>query len=155
MGSGAGFPSSQRRNIKRAHDKAYLWFRRNESKSLSIDILSIVLLFFLHLLTSTVQILIPEIVNAIQTTALILVSFIALSVVWKGTVPLIICVLGLVLIHNSVILPYYSDPQPGVAIFGDMKFTWTLYSPTAVSVGASMNFFLGLSMVAFSIIIAS
>jgi len=154
MGSSAGFPSSQRRNFKRAHDKVYLWFRRNESKLLSIDILSIVLLFFLHLLTSTVQILIPEIVNAIQTTALILVSFIALSVVWKGTVPLIICVLGLVLIHNSVILPYYSDPQPDVAIFGDMKFTWTLYSPTAVSVGASMNFFLGLSMVAFSIIIA-
>lgn len=154
MGSGARFPSSPRRDSKRTHNKVFLWFQRNESKLLAIDIVCIVFLFFLHLLTSTVQILIPEIVNAIQTIALILVSFIALSVVWKGSVPIIICVLGIVLIHNSVILPYYSDPQPGVAIFGDMKFTWTLYSTTAVSMGASMNFFLGLSMVAFSIIIA-
>jgi hypothetical protein len=113
-----------------------------------------VILFFLHLVTSTFQILLPEIVNAIQAIALLLVSFIALSVVWKGAVPIIICVLGIVLIHNSVILPYYSDPQPGVAMLGDMKFTWTLFSPTAVSMGASMNFFLGLSMVAFGIMIA-
>jgi len=135
-------------------NKAFLWFQRNESKLLALDIVCVVILFFLHLVTSTVQILLPEIVNAIQAVALLLVSFIALSVVWKGAVPIIICVLGIVLIHNSVILPYYSDPQPGVAVFGDMKFTWTLFSPTAVSMGATMNFFLGLSMVAFGIMIA-
>ena len=154
MGSGAGFPTSQRRDIKRTLNQAYLWFQRNESRMLAIDIVCIVILFFLHLITSTVQVLIPEIINAIQAIALILVSFVALSVVRKGTVPIIICLLGIVLIHNSVILPYYSEPQPGVASLGEMKFTWTLYSPTAVSMGASMNFFLGLSMVAFSIIIA-
>jgi hypothetical protein len=154
MGSGAGSSTSRRRNSKRAHDKAYLWFRRNESKLLATDIVCIVLLFFLHLFTSTFQTFMQEIVNAIQIAAILLISFIALSVVWKGTVPLIICVLGIVLIHNSVILPYYSEPQPGEATFGDVKFTWTLYSPTTVSMAASMNFFLGLSMVAFSIIIA-
>jgi hypothetical protein len=141
-------------SIKKAYSKAYLWFQRNESKLLAADIICIVLLFFLHLFTSTFQILIREIINAIQIVAIMLVSFLALSVVWKGIVPLIICFLGIVLIHNSVILPYYSEPQPEEASFGEVKFMWTLYTPTAVSTAASMNFFLGLSMVAFSIIIA-
>ena len=154
MGAGAGSSTSWRRNSNRAHGKAYLWFRRNESKLLATDIICIVLLFFLHLFTSTFQTVIQEIVNGIQIAAIVLVSFIALSVLWKGSVPLIICVLGIVLMHNSVILPYYSEPQPGEASFGDVKFTWTLFSPAAVSMGASMNFFLGLSMVVFSIIIA-
>jgi hypothetical protein len=154
MGSGTGNPSSQRSNRKQMQNKAFFWFQRNESKLLALDIVCVVILFFLHLITSSLQILLPEIVNAIQVVTLLLVSFIALSVVWKGAVPIIICVLGIVLIHNSVILPYYSDPQPGAAVFGDMKYTWTLFSPTAVSMGATMNFFLGLSMVAFGIMIA-
>jgi hypothetical protein len=154
MGSEAGSPSSQRRSSGKAHSKAYLWFRRNETKLLATDIVCIVLLFFLHLFTSTFQIFMQEIVNAIQIAAIMLVSFIALSVICKGAVPIIICVLGIVLIHNSVILPYYSEPQPGEASFGDVTFKWTLYTPTTVSTAASMNFFLGLLMVAFSIIIA-
>jgi hypothetical protein len=154
VGSRPRSSTSGRGNSKRAYSKAHLWFERNESKLLATDIVCIVLLFFLHLFTSTFQTFIQEVVTAIQIAAIMLISFIALSVLSKGTVPLIICVLGIVLIHNSVILPYYSEPQPGEAYFGDVKFTWTLYSPTAVSMGASMNFFLGLSMVAFSIIIA-
>lgn len=154
MGSEAGSPSSQGRRSRKAHSKAYLWFRRNETKLLATDIVCIVLLFFLHLLTSTFQILIQDIMNAIQVATILLISFITLSVIWKGTVPVIICVLGIVLIHNSVILPYYSEPQPGEASFGDVTFRWTLYTPTAVSMGSSMNFLLGLLMVGFSIIIA-
>jgi hypothetical protein len=154
MGSEAGSPSSQRRNNRKARSKAYLWFRRNETKLLATDIVCIVLLFFLHLLTSTFQIFMQEMINAIQIATIMLISFIALSVIWKGIVPIIICVLGIVLIHNSVILPYYSEPQPGEASFGDVTFRWTLYTPTAVSMGASMNFLLGLLMVGFSIIIA-
>ncbi|HEY7160725.1 MAG TPA: hypothetical protein VH815_05665, partial [Acidobacteriota bacterium] len=87
-------------------NKAFFWFQRNESKLLALDIVCVVILFFLHLITSSLQILLPEIVNAIQVVTLLLVSLIALSVVWKGAVPIIICVLGIVLIHNSVILPY-------------------------------------------------
>jgi hypothetical protein len=152
MGSGGGFSTSWR-NSRRAQGKAYLWFRRNESKLLAMDVICVVLLLFLHLLTSTFQTFAQEIVNGIQISAIILSFFLVLSVVWKGTVPLIICLLGIVLIHNSVILPYYSEPQPGQAYLGDVKFTWTLYSPAAVSMAASMNFFLGLSMVALSIIL--
>jgi hypothetical protein len=146
--------SHPRSSIKKAYSKAHLWFQTNESKLVATDIICIVLLFFLHLFTSTFQILIREIVNAIEIVVIMLVSFLALSFVSKGIVPIIICFLGIVLIHNSVILPYYSEPQPGEASFGEVKFTWTLYTPTAVSTGASMNFFLGISMVAFSVIIA-
>jgi hypothetical protein len=154
MGSEAGYPSWQGRRSRKTYAKAYVWFQRNEAKLLATDIVCIVLLFFLHLLTSTFQIFIQEIMNAIQAAAIVLISFIALSVIWKGIVPIIICVLGIVLIHNSVILPYYSEPQPGEASFGDVTFRWTLYTSTAVSMGSSMNFLLGLLMVGFSIIIA-
>jgi hypothetical protein len=155
MAVGDGSPFRPNRRISnKATDRVYLWFQRNESKLLATDIVCIIVLFFLHLFPSTFQFFIQENVNAIQIAAIVLVSSIALSVVWKGIVPMVICVLGIVLIHNSLILPYYSEPQPGEASFGEVKFTWTLYTPTAVSMGASMNFFLGVSMVIFSIIIA-
>jgi hypothetical protein len=152
-GEGGSF-SPNRQNSKKASGRAHLWFQRNESKLLATDIVCIILLFFLQLFPSTFQFFVQENVNGIQLAAIMLVSPIALSVVWKGIVPIVICVLGIVLIHNSVILPYYSQPQPGEASFGEMKFRWTLYTPTAVSMGAGMNFFLGVSMVVFSIIIA-
>ncbi len=154
MGAGAGSSPPGRRNSNQAKTKAYLWFQRNGSKLVATDIICIVLLFILYLFPSTLPLFIDESVNGIQIAAIILVSFIAISVIWKGIVPGVICVLGIVLIHNSVILPYYSEPQPGEASFGDVKFRWTLYTPTAVSTGAGMNFFLGVSMVTFSIIVA-
>jgi hypothetical protein len=154
MGAGAGSSPPERRNSNQAKAKAYLWFQRNGSKLVATDIICIVLLFILYLFPSRLPLFIDENVNGIQIAAIILVSFIAISVIWKGIVPGVICVLGIVLIHNSVILPYYSEPQPGEASFGEVKFTWTLYTPTAVSIGAGLNFFLGVSMITFSIIMA-
>ena len=154
MGAGAGSSPPGRRNSNQAKAKAYLWFQRNGSKLVAIDIICIVLLFFLYLFPSILPPFTDESINLIQIAAIILVSFIAISVIWKGMVPGVICILGIVLMHNSVILPYYSEPQPGEASFGEVKFRWTLYTPTAVSTGASMNFFLGVSMVTFSIIMA-
>ena len=155
MGAGEGdsFRSNRRIN-KKARGKAYLWFQRNEGKLIALDFVCIIVLFLLHLFPSIFALFVQENINAIQIVAIVLISYIALSVVWKGTVPIVICVLGIVLIHNSLILPYYSEPQPGEASFGEVKFRWTLYTPTAVSMGANMNFFLGVSMVIFSIIIA-
>jgi hypothetical protein len=153
VGEGSSFRSN-RRISKKATDRAYIWFQRNESKLLATDIVCIVLLFILHLSPSIFQFIIQENVNAIQIAAIVLVTFIALSIVWKGIVPIVICFLGIVLIHNSLILPYYSEPQPGEVTFGEVEFRWTLYTPTAVSMGSSMNFFLGVSTVIFSIIIA-
>ncbi len=141
-------------NSKKAAWRIHQWFRRNEPRLLVADAICIVLLFFLHFLPSEFQFLIQENLLAIQLVTVILVSTIALSVVYKGIVPIIICIFGIILIHNSIILPHYTEPQPGEAWFGDMKISWTLYSPTAVSVAAGMNFYLGVSMVVLSIIIA-
>jgi hypothetical protein len=148
----AGSSAPQRR--RKAHGKTYIWFQKNEQRLLVSDVVCITLLFFMHLFTSTFQIFTPEIVNAVQTTAIILVVFVALSVVWKGMVPLIICILGIAMMYDSVLLPYYATPQPAEINFGAAKFTWTLYTPMAVSVAANMHFLLGASMVSFSIIIA-
>jgi hypothetical protein len=144
----------KRRLSKESTNRAYIWFQRNKVKLIVIDMICIVILFFLHLFPSIFQFSFRENLNAIQVVAIVLVSFVALSVVWKGVVPIVICFLGIVLLHNSLILPYYSEPQPGEASFGDVKFRWTLYTPTAVGIGTSMNFFLGMTMVIFSMIIA-
>jgi hypothetical protein len=152
-GEGNSF-KPDRRISKKAKDRAYLWFQRNQSKLLATDFVCIVVLVFIHLYPSTSQFFIGQNVDVLQIAAIALVCPIALSVVWKGIVPVVICVLGIVLLHNSVILPYYSEPQPGEALIGEVTFRWTLYTPTAVSMAANMNFFLGVSMVILSIIIA-
>jgi uncharacterized membrane protein len=143
-----------RRSDKKAVWRNHVWFQRNESKLLATNAVCIVLLFILHFLPLAFQFLISENVLAIQIVTIILVFTIGLSVVSKGIVPIIICIFGAILIHNSMILPHYTEPQPGEALFGDVKITWTLYTPTAVSVGADMNFYLGISMVILGIIIA-
>src|SRR5689334_6550791 len=91
--------------------KIYSWFFRNQSILFKLDILCMVLLFFLHLFSITFHIFTTEIVSIVQVTAIVLVAFVALSVVWKGIVPIIICTLGIVLMHNSIILPYYTTPE--------------------------------------------
>lgn len=148
----AGYSAPQR--SRKAHGRAYFWFQRNEPRLLAIDIVCIVLLFFIHLFTSTLQTLTPEIISAVQISAIVLVAFIVLSVVWKGIVPLIICILGIALMYSSVILPYYSEPEPGEATSGNTRIAYTLFTRVAVSTAANIHFFLGVSMVALSIIIA-
>src|SRR5215208_1247355 len=86
MGAGAGSSPPGRRNSKQAKTKAYLWFQRNGSKLVATDIICIVLLFILYLFPSTLPLFIDESVNGIQIAAIILVSFIAISVIWKGIV---------------------------------------------------------------------
>ena len=134
--------------------KIYSWFFRNQSLLFKLDIVCIVLLFFLHLFTLTFHIFTEEIVNIVQITAIVLVAFVALSIVWKGIVPIIICTLGIVLMHNSIILPYYSTPEVDEIALGTAKFVFIQNSPEAVSVAANMHFFLGATMVAFSIVMA-
>lgn len=145
--------SAPQRN-KKAQGKAYLWFQRNEQGLLAIDIICIVILLFMHLFTSMLQVFTQEIATAVQIAATVLVAFIALSVVWKGIIPLVICILGIVLMHNSVILPYYAEPQTREVTFWRTTILLEEFTPNAVSMGTTMHFLLGASMVAFSIVIA-
>jgi hypothetical protein len=145
----AGSSAPQR---NKAHGRAYLWLQRNEQRLLAADIVCVVLLFFLHLFTSTFQVFTQEIATGVQIAATMLVSFIVLSVVWKGVVPLVICILGIVLVQYSVMITYY-PPEPGELNLGGTKFTYPFFTPT-VGTAANMHFFLGVMMVALSMIIA-
>lgn len=147
----AGHPASER--SRKELGRSYLWFRRNEQRLLALGIVCIFLLFLMQLFTSTIQVFTQEIVNAVQIAVIVLVAFIVLSVVWKGVLPLIICILGIVLMYYSVILPYYSDPGVDDANLGGTKFTYPHFTPAIAGTAANMHFFLGVSTVALSIIV--
>lgn len=138
--------------LNKARRRAYLWFQRNEQKLLAIDIVCVALLFFINLFTTTFQIFTQEIATGVQIAVTMLVSFIVLSMVWKGAVPLIICILGIMLIQYSVMITYY-PPEPGELNLGGTKSTYPFFTPT-VGTAANMHFFLGIMMVALSMITA-
>lgn len=144
--------SAPQRNSK-LRDRAYYWFQRNALRLLAADIACITILFFMYLFTSTFQVLTTEIATAIQLIALVPAGIIALSVVWRGAVPLIICVLGIVLVHNAVIFPSYETESREIITDGSL-YSQTPQTPTSVDVGSGMNLLLGMGMVAFSIITA-
>jgi hypothetical protein len=146
----AGSPAPQHSKL---HGRTYLWFQRNQHKLLVANIVSIILLFFMHLSTSMFQVFTQEVVNAVQLAAVVPVAFVALSVVWKGAVPLIICALGIVLMYSAVVLPYY-EPEPDEVNFGETMVTYTLFTRVPVNVAASIHFFLGVMMVVLGMIIA-
>jgi len=131
-----------------------LWFQRNEPKLLAGSAVAIVLVFLLHFFPPAFQFFAQENLLLIQIVTLVVVSTIALPVICKGIFPIVVCIFGIILLHNSIILPHYAEPQPGEASFGDVKIRWTLFAPTAVSVAAEMHFYLGLSMVILSLVIA-
>ncbi|MGI0014853.1 MAG: hypothetical protein ACREBU_15645 [Nitrososphaera sp.] len=130
------------------------WFVHNEAALFGTNIVCLTLLFFSYLVTSTFKVLPVEMLTALHATTLVLLSFIVLSMIWKGIVPIIVCILGVVLIHNSVILPYYASLEEGEAYFGARKVVWSLYAPEAVQFASTMHFFLGVSMVAFGMTIS-
>jgi len=130
------------------------WFIRNQAALFSTNIVFLTLLFFSYLVTSTFKVLPTEMLTGLHATTIALLSFIVLSVIWKGMVPIIVCIIGVVLIHNSVILPYYASLEEGEAYFGARKVVWNLYAPEAAQFASAMHFFLGVSMVAFGMIIS-
>jgi len=108
----------------------------------------------MFLFTSTFQVFTQEISIGVQIAATALVGFIAMSVAWKGFIPLVICTLGVVLVPYSVMLTYYHPPPDSEDVnLGGTKFTYPFFTPT-VGTAANMHFFLGISMVVLGIIIA-
>lgn len=135
---------------------AKAWFARHEQTLLIVNCVSIALLFLLHVFSSIVPVFVPAVGNLVNVFAIVLVSFIFASVVWKGLVPAVICVLGVVLMHNAIILPYY--PEPGASTLPDFMIKgqdFSMSSEQASSqVATTMHFFLGLGMVALAITLA-
>ncbi|MCI0561887.1 MAG: hypothetical protein MN733_25655, partial [Nitrososphaera sp.] len=119
------------------------WFARNQARLFAVDIVCVTLLFFTFLMTSTFQLFPDELLTPLHVITVGLLSLIVLSIVWKGIVPLIICVLGVVLMHNAIILPLYASLDTGDATLGDRRVQWSLYSTRAVETATNMYFFLG------------
>lgn len=133
------------------------WFWRNEPRLLAASIVSVMFLFFMHLFAATFQTTIsnPAVMNAIQIATILPISIVALSVARKGIVPIVICALGVTLIHASIMFPYYS----AAGIVGETSLQTLagevpVNSQSAVAVAGNMNFFLGIAAVALSLIIA-
>lgn len=130
------------------------WFQRNRSTLLLASITDIILLLMLHIFTSIVPAL-PAIADLVQVFALVMVSFIFITIIWRGVMPAIICMLGIVLMHNSIILPFFPPPDPVFPeFFYGQRLTSDASASVSVSVAVQMHFFLGLAMVVFSIITA-
>jgi hypothetical protein len=112
-----------------------------------------ILLLFVHLFTMTFLLFMPAIVNIVQIISAVLISLIALSIVCKGIIPIVFCVLGIVLIFNSITLPF-SVPEKNDQTFGAAKFADIQNSPLAMATATNMRFFLGVGMVVLSMIVA-
>jgi hypothetical protein len=134
---------------------AKAWFARHQQTLLIMDCISIILLLFLHIFGSSVPVFVPVVANFVNAFAIVLVGFIFASIVWKGVVPSVICILGVVLMHNAIILPYYPPTGP---TFPDFMVKNQDFSRSSAQVSAqvasTMHFFLGLGMVALSITLA-
>jgi hypothetical protein len=134
---------------------AKAWFVRHEQTLLIVNCINIALLFFLHIFGTTVPVSAPILGDIINAFAIILVSFIFVSVAWKGLVPAVVCMLGVVLMHNAIILPYFfsyqeEDSKPPSITFGDLEAARS----NSAQFPSFMHFFLGLSMVVLAITLA-
>lgn len=138
-----------------AFSGARAWFRRHEQTLLIINGVNIALLFMLYFFSAATHASTYAAAGFVSAFAAVLAAFIFATVVWKGLVPAIMCMLGIVLVHNAIILPYY---PPSVPAFPEVGVS----SPSAAEpsaevsamVATGMHFFLGLGMVGFAMIIA-
>jgi hypothetical protein len=118
---------------------------------------SVALLLMMHVYAAAVPTHSPQVGNAVSIAAIVLASIIMLGVAWKGVVPAVICALGLVLVHNSLILPYFAPADPE---FPDSFFNNNVVplqppsSAVAAFVATRMYFILGLFMVGLAMAIA-
>lgn len=147
------FPSEYSDDKK--HDKSYpiyQWFNRNRSKLLVLSIISIVFLCFLHIFTSTTEILFNSAQSKfIQIITIALISLITLSIIWKGLIPIVICALGSALIYGGIVIPSYALTLPTNSYFKGIR---VLIDQRIISMATESYFFLGIAMVILSMIIA-
>lgn len=152
MTSVSGFPTSHKDN--RNIIKYYAineWFNRNKSILLVFSVVSIMLLFLLHLSVLTVQIVPGSIFEKfVILTTIALISPIAISIIWKGIVPIAICALGLTLIYAGILFPLYAINMIGEIYY---KASYGFTTEQSIVNATHGYFFLGVGMIVLSIII--
>ena len=128
-----------------------IYFERQQTVLLIIAAISIVLLFVLHLSTVTMQIIPGSILHKfILLTTIFLLLPVAISIFWKGIVPIAICALGLTLLYAGVLYPSYVTEIVGKIYY---KSSYGFTTEKSILNAARGYFLLGMGMVIFSIII--
>lgn len=152
----AGFATSHRdRDYSLYYLRLYEWFYRNKSILLALNLISIMLLLVIHLSVLPFQINPTSIdEKVIEIMSICLICIIALSLIWRGIVCIVIGILGLSLIYTGIFLPSYpvdvlDDSYPDGE---NEKNIINIKQP--VLVATQGFFFLGMSMVGLSMIIA-
>jgi hypothetical protein len=129
----------------------WIYFERKQTVLLIIAAISIVLLFVLHLSTVTMQIIPGSILHKfILLTTIFLLLPVAISIFWKGIVPIAICALGLTLLYAGVLYPSYVTEIVGKIYY---KSSYGFTTEKSILNAARGYFLLGMGMVIFSIII--
>ena len=129
------------------------WTCRNQQVLLKLNLLSTFVLFLFFVLTATISILPADTFLAVLIAAFVPLGLILLSLTSKGVVPIAVAVLGVVLIHNAIILPYYSSPEKVEVVMNGHTFSWTFYTEGTVFVAGMMHFSLGVAMTLFATIL--
>ena len=152
----AGFTTSHRdRDYSLYYLRLYEWFYRNKSILLALNLISIMLLLVIHLSVLPFQINPTSIdEKVIEIMSICLICIIALSLIWRGIVCIVIGILGLSLIYTGIFLPSYpvdvlDDSYPD----GENEKN-IINIKQHVLVATQGFFFLGMSMVGLSMIIA-
>ena len=127
------------------------WMGSHETALLVANAGVMAFLFLLHLLPPAAVPLSADLVNV---TAIALVGFLFVTIAWKGLIPAAICALGVVLLHNAIILPYYfPDSEPFRHLLINER-SGASNPEAAAGVAVTMHFLLGLGMVALGMIVA-
>ena len=129
----------------------WICFKRKQTVLLIIAAICTVLLFVLHLSTVTMQIVPGSILHKfIVLTTIFLLLPVAISIFWKGVVPIAICALGLTLLYAGVLYPSYVNEMVGKIYY---KSSYGFTTEKSILNAAHGYFFLGIGMVIFSMII--
>jgi hypothetical protein len=127
------------------------WLERKKTTVLVTSIISLVLLFILHLSAVTMQISSESILqNFVTLITVILLLLIAISVLCKGVIPIVICSLGLTLVYAGILYPSYFMETVGELYY---KSSHGFMSERSVLNAAHGYFLLGLFMVVMSMIV--
>jgi hypothetical protein len=129
-------------------------FRRvfvNKITLLVPGLLGIVLLFVLHSTVDSVISSESAMQNFIITMTIVLLFLVEMSVVWAGVIPTSISILGLVLVFTGIAFPFYGL---NISHEGNFKGVKVLVTNESISQAANAYFFLGVSMLCLSMVIA-
>jgi hypothetical protein len=151
-----GFATSHRgRDYSLYYLRLYEWFYRNKSMLLALNLISIMLLFVIHIFILPFQINPNPIAQkVIEVMTISLICIVALSLIWRGIVCIVIGILGLLLIYTGIFLPTYPLDVLNDSYSDGNNEKNTINIKQPVFVASQGFFFLGMSMVGLSMIIA-